>query len=71
MTLPGPPLGWSSIPETEGGFMFAGEEGRGAANSDMSEASMSSCLEETPELREDRPGLDMMDSLQRGQDLKN
>ena len=41
--------------------MFAGDEGRGAASSDMSEVSISSpTLEERPELRDERPGLDML-----------
>ena len=41
--------------------MLAGEDGRGAASSDMSEVSISSpTLEERPEFRDERPGLDML-----------
>ena len=57
-TEPGPPLGWS---EGVGGGIKAepGEEGRGAARSEL--MSRSSCLEDWVELRPDLgPGLDMM-----------
>ena len=69
MTEPGPPLGWSE--GVGGGIMAeAGEEGRGAASSELV-SIWSSCLEDWVELREVlppdllRPGLDITNKLQR------
>ena len=53
MTLPGPPRGWSE--GVGGGMRLAGEEGRGAASSEL--VSPSSRREDCVELRDVRPDI--------------
>ena len=53
MTLPGPPRGWSE--GVAGGMRLAGEEGRGAASSEL--VSPSSRREDCVELRDVRPDM--------------
>ena len=54
MTLPGPPRGWSE--GVGGGMRLAGEEGRGAASSELVSPS-SPRREDCVELRDVRPDM--------------